>query len=176
MHTHSRSTVLIRNDTTMYNSKKRKRPVATANETTTSAKTLPNNKRLNSAPSTSNDNTTTAHFLIDGTVPVKPSPQLLAKKTEVPRNTGPGRHRSVDLKGLIMELIDEIYPPLVCPTCYHISSGRSEADAHFKNEHHGFKVFECMHTKCDQAYSSKPGLRYHLEHAHQVTMVSDNKK
>jgi hypothetical protein len=160
----------------MYNTKKRKRAVVnpdlrSTNSTELSRKPPSKHNAHNSTTTPSNSNTN--QFLIDGTAPTQPCPQLLAKKAEVrPNNSGPGRHRSVDLKGLIMELIDEIYPPLVCPTCLHIASGRSEADAHFKNEHHGTKVFECVHTKCDQAYSSKPGLRYHLEHAHKVTLVS----
>lgn len=111
-------------------------------------------------------------FLIDGKPPIQPNPSLVAKKTET--RHGPGRHRSVDLKGLIMELIDEVYPPTVCPTCLHTASGRSEADLHFKTEHHGVKAFRCVNAQCEQAYSSKPGLRYHLEHAHRVTLVTDS--
>ncbi|KAI7873945.1 uncharacterized protein EV154DRAFT_527533 [Mucor mucedo] len=114
---------------------------------------------------------TVNQFLIDGNAPVQPHPTLVAKKTEV--RHGPGRHRSVDIKGLIMELIDETYPPTVCPTCLYTASGRSDADLHFKTEHHGNKAFKCVDPTCEQAYSSKPGLRYHLEHAHKVTLVSD---
>lgn len=119
------------------------------------------------------DSVTTANqFLIDGSPPIQPHPTLLAKKTEI--RHGPGRHRSVDLKGLIMELIDETYPPSVCPTCLYTASGRSDADLHFKTEHHGIKAFKCVNAACEQTYSSKPGLRYHLEHAHDVTLVSDS--
>lgn len=127
----------------------------------TASKQSDSNKRRGSSDSGN-------QFLIDGTVPRRPSPHLLEKRTET-RN-GPGRHRSVDLKGLIMELIDETYPPFVCPTCDHTASARSLVDSHFKSAHHGVKAFKCVHTKCDQAYSSKPGLRYHLEHAHNVTL------
>lgn len=107
-------------------------------------------------------------FLIDGTAPRRPSPQLLEKRTET--RHGSGRQRSVYLKGLIMGLIDETYPPFVCPTCYFTASARSLIDAHFKNTHRGVKAFKCVDAKCDQAYSSRPGLRYHLEHAHSVTL------
>lgn len=133
--------------------------------------TASNNSSRGSSPESI---TVVNQFLIDGTIPTQPSPQLLEKKTET--RHGPGRHRSVDLKGLIMELIDETYPPLVCPTCLHTASARSEADLHFKTEHHGKKVFKCVHTRCDQSYSSKPGLRYHLEHAHQVTLNNSTER
>lgn len=176
----------------MYTSSKRK-PSVTAAYDSVATETRPNkkattqmNNEVNDMNSSSNSSKPSAatlkqsdnkrgavsdsgnQFLIDGTLPRRPSPHLLEKRTET-RN-GPGRHRSVDLKGLIMELIDETYPPFVCPSCDHTASARSLVDSHFKSAHHGVKAFKCVHTKCDQAYSSKPGLRYHLEHAHNVTL------
>jgi hypothetical protein len=115
---------------------------------------------------------TNSLFLIDGKSPIQPYPQLAHKTTQF-TSKGPGRHRLVNMKGFLMALIDEIYPPLVCPECYQISSGRSEADQHLKVLHHGRKIFQCVSSTCEQAYSTKAGLRYHLEHAHQVTLSSD---
>jgi hypothetical protein len=109
-------------------------------------------------------------FLIDGQSPVQPYPQLIDKTRQLLTTNGPGRQRSVDIKGLLLALIDEIYPPLICPECYQTSSGRSEADEHFRELHRGRKVFQCVSSTCEQAYSTKAGLRYHLEHAHQVTI------
>lgn len=118
-----------------------------------------------------------SQFLVDGLSPITPHPQLIANKhnTAIP-TSGPGRHRSVDIKGLILQLIEETYPPLVCPDCFQISSGRAEADQHLKSKHHGQKVFKCVASNCNQVYSSKPGLRYHLEHAHQITRINENRQ
>lgn len=111
----------------------------------------------------------TSHFTIDGENPIEPHPQILALKPDSTTHQGPGRHRSVDLKGIILELIEEIYPPLICPSCFHKSKGRAEADQHLKEKHHGQKLYNCASTSCEQAYSSKGGLRYHIEHNHKVT-------
>lgn len=119
-------------------------------------------------PRKHNSPNTNSLFLIDGKSPVHPDPQLTNKTIQLMSN-GPGRHRSDDMKGLLLALIDEIYPPLICPECYQTSYGRSEADRHFRELHRGRKVFQCVSFTCEQIYSTKAGLRYHLEHAHQVT-------
>ncbi|KAI8991144.1 hypothetical protein BDF20DRAFT_808512, partial [Mycotypha africana] len=109
---------------------------------------------------------------IDGISPIQPLPALIAGKTQQTMSRGDngrGRQRSMDIKGLILELIEEIYPPLYCPECYEISSSRSEADNHVKTYHQGSKIFACVSPACKQSYSSRAGLRYHLEHGHTVT-------
>lgn len=120
--------------------------------------------------------TNSSHFIVDGLTPIIPYPRLIENKsyTTAPAS-GPGRHRSMDVKGLILQLIEESYPPLVCPVCFQTSVGRAEADMHLKSKHHGQKVFKCVAPNCNQAYSSKPGLRYHLEHVHQVSRTNDNR-
>ncbi|KAI8640085.1 hypothetical protein BD408DRAFT_420276 [Parasitella parasitica] len=116
-----------------------------------------------------------SQFLIDGSSPITPHPRLVANRNStMTLINGPGRHRSVDIKGLILQLIEETYPPLICPDCFQTSSGRAEADQHLKLKHRGQKVFKCISPDCKHVYSSKPGLRYHLEHVHQISRINEN--
>lgn len=125
------------------------------------------NKRKRIRRELLNGSSSPNRFLIDGEPPIQPHPSMAEKKEEM--SHGPGRHRSV----LVMGLIDEIYPPTICPICLYTADSRLEADSHFKKEHYSSKPFRCLHSECEQTYSSKAGLRYHLEHAHRVTLVSD---
>ncbi|KAI7869229.1 hypothetical protein BDF14DRAFT_1880396 [Spinellus fusiger] len=118
-----------------------------------------------------------SQFRIDGQVPQQDA-QLaqshhLEQQDTHQRNAGPGRRRLEGQKGLLMDLIDSIYPPSLCPVCYCKGASRSEIDQHYKL-HPGAKAYRCTHPSCHHAYSSRPGLRYHLEHAHTVTMITEN--
>lgn len=104
---------------------------------------------------------------IDGHTPRNPKPQLCLLRTE--SQFVVGRQRSTDLKGILTELIEEFYPPLVCAICLDVSATRADSDMHFKAKHRGEKAFECLGHDCQQAYSSRSGLRYHLLTNHQVT-------
>jgi hypothetical protein len=75
---------------------------------------------------------------------------------------------------MILALMDATYPPLLCPSCKHIAVNRTEADRHYQTSHHGERNFLCMHPYCQQSYSSKGGLRYHLEHMHTVSHIPAN--
>jgi hypothetical protein len=74
---------------------------------------------------------------------------------------------------MLLALIDASYPPLFCPSCRHVAANRTEADHHYRSTHHGERIFVCMHPYCQQAYSSKGGLRYHLEHMHTVSLIPE---
>jgi hypothetical protein len=107
-------------------------------------------------------------FLIDGIPPV----QTEEAKNLATTNTASNRKKAIH-KNLASELIDESYPPSICPVCNeHPENGRSGADLHFKTEHSGVKAFKCVHSSCESCFSSRPGLKYHLEHAHTVTLAS----
>lgn len=112
-----------------------------------------------------------SQFLVDGLKPIKPHPRAIANR----HNSASARRKSVDMKDLILQLIDETYPPLVCPECHYLSSARTEADQHLKLNHLGQKVFTCVSSSCTQVYSTKAGLRYHMEHAHQISRINDNR-
>lgn len=117
----------------------------------------------------------TSQFLVDGLKPIKPHPRAIANRHNSASMSRPARRKSVDMKDLILQLIDEIYPPLVCPECHHLSSARTEADQHLRLNHLGQKVFACVSSSCTQVYSTKAGLRYHMEHAHQISRINDNR-
>ncbi|KAI8063677.1 uncharacterized protein B0P05DRAFT_555241 [Gilbertella persicaria] len=70
---------------------------------------------------------------------------------------------------MVVELIDLYYPPLICPDCIHVSRAKLEAEDHLKTKHQGMKLFQCLAPQCQHNYKSKGGLKYHLEHAHQVS-------
>ncbi|KAK4510785.1 uncharacterized protein ATC70_005218 [Mucor velutinosus] len=114
-----------------------------------------------------------SQFLVDGFSPMNHLPRIVANRHSIASVSRLARRKSVDVKGLILQLIDEIYPPLVCPECCHVSTARSEADQHLKSKHFGQKVFKCVSSGCTQVYSSKAGLRYHMEHAHKISRISD---
>ncbi|OAD71640.1 C2H2-type zinc finger transcription factor [Phycomyces blakesleeanus NRRL 1555(-)] len=118
-----------------------------------------------------------SQFRIDGQVPrqnsmLAHSHQVYLQQNEQKR-AGPGRRRLEGQKGLLMGLIDHCYPPPICPSCYYTGSSLSDIHMHYKL-HSGVKAYRCIHPTCNHAYSSRPGLRYHLEHAHTVTMISDS--
>ncbi|KAH8550096.1 hypothetical protein BGW37DRAFT_443703 [Umbelopsis sp. PMI_123] len=71
-------------------------------------------------------------------------------------------------------LIDATYPPLLCPSCKHIASSRTEADYHYRSTHHGERDFVCMHPYCQRTYRSKGGLKYHLEQMHTISHIPEN--
>jgi hypothetical protein len=73
-----------------------------------------------------------------------------------------------------LALMDATYPPLLCPSCKHIANNRTEADHHYRSNHHGERNFVCMHPYCQQTYSSKGGLKYHLEHMHTISHIPAN--
>jgi hypothetical protein len=107
-------------------------------------------------------------YLIDGIPPV----QTEEAKKLAATNKESNRKKAIR-KNLASELIDESYPPSICPVCNeHPENGRSGADLHFKAEHSGVKAFKCAHPSCESCFSSRPGLKYHLEHAHTVTLAS----
>ncbi|KAI9485325.1 MAG: hypothetical protein EXX96DRAFT_5117 [Benjaminiella poitrasii] len=140
-------------------------------------------KRKSASDSTANNKKKpTSQFLIDGKSPIEPNPKLIAAAAAtnyIPNNAnqqGPGRHRSLSEKGLILELIDEVYPPLVCPGCHKTNNLRTDADQHLKAVHKGQKYFCCVSSDCEQVYASKPGLRYHIEHAHRVSLINENQR
>ncbi|KAF1804129.1 hypothetical protein FB192DRAFT_1088813 [Mucor lusitanicus] len=114
-----------------------------------------------------------SHFLVDGFCPINPHPRIIANRHNTASMSEPARRKSMDIKSLIQQLIDEVYPPLICPECYHVSTARTEADQHLKSNHLGQKVFKCVSSICTQVYSSKAGLRYHIEHAHQISRIND---
>ncbi|KAI9277808.1 hypothetical protein BY458DRAFT_86172 [Sporodiniella umbellata] len=120
-----------------------------------------------------NDGSVSPHLkgrvLIDGNPPRNPKPELIPKRSKSQFVTG--RQRLADLKGLLTEIIEDIYPPLTCPVCFENHSTRAEADSHAKEKHHGEKPFECL-AECEQAYSSRNGLRYHLFNIHSVQPVA----
>ncbi|KAI8391084.1 uncharacterized protein BYT42DRAFT_555515 [Radiomyces spectabilis] len=111
-------------------------------------------------------------FLIDGEAPRRKEG---LERFETSKNYGPGRRRSTDYKGQLMDFIDQIYPPLVCSVCYQTSTGRADAEQHLKETHKGVKSYSCMHPSCEHAYSSRAGLRYHLEHAHTISIEVNHK-
>ncbi|GAN11358.1 hypothetical protein MAM1_0559d10917 [Mucor ambiguus] len=115
-----------------------------------------------------------SQFLVDGFSPINPHPRVLANRHNIASLGRSARRKLVDSKGFILQLIDEIYPPLICPECYHLSTARTEADQHIKSNHLGQKVFKCVSSSCTQVYSSKAGLQYHMEHAHQISRISDS--
>ncbi|KAL9537140.1 hypothetical protein MBANPS3_012042 [Mucor bainieri] len=116
-----------------------------------------------------------SQFLVDGFSPINSHPRILANRHNIASiSSRPASRNLVDIKSLTLQLIDDIYPPLICPECYHLSSARTEADQHLKSKHLGQKVFKCVSSSCTQVYSSKAGLRYHIEHAHQISRINDD--
>ncbi|KAG1109317.1 hypothetical protein G6F42_015690 [Rhizopus arrhizus] len=115
-----------------------------------------------------------SQFLVDGFSPINPHPRIMANRQSTASMSRSGRQKTVDIKGLVIQLIDETYPPLICPECYHLSTARAEAEQHLKSKHFGQKVYKCVSSSCTQVYSSKPGLRYHVEHAHQISRKNDD--
>ncbi|CEJ03304.1 hypothetical protein G6F70_002284 [Rhizopus microsporus] len=120
------------------------------------------------------DSDLSQYITIDNLPLNNPKPHLSTVQSQSQHTVG--RQRSTDFKGMLTALIDKIYPPLVCPSCLHVSLARSDADEHFKDKHHGEKVYECIAYNCDQAYSSKAGLRYHLQKSHQVNLNPEKGK
>ncbi|EIE84406.1 hypothetical protein G6F57_011899 [Rhizopus arrhizus] len=110
------------------------------------------------------------HVFIDGYPPKNPKPQLSFLQ---PPQASVGRQLSSDFQGMLNMLIDQAYPPNACPSCFEVFTARSEAKEHFKEQHRGEKTYQCLAHNCEQSYSSKPGLRYHLLNGHQATLVSD---
>ncbi|ORX46114.1 hypothetical protein DM01DRAFT_1339753 [Hesseltinella vesiculosa] len=65
-------------------------------------------------------------------------------------------------------LLNDHYPPTYCCVCGYQGSTRFDTDDHFRKLHKGNRAFKCMHEPCSQAFTSRPGLQYHLTMAHTI--------
>ncbi|KAI8356204.1 hypothetical protein BD560DRAFT_356939 [Blakeslea trispora] len=111
-------------------------------------------------------------FLIDGLPPITTQTQIIASKNINKREINVNALE--DEKKAVSRLIDLAYPSLVCPCCLRVSRAKAESDEHMKNEHRGTKMFECLSTQCSQIYTTKAGLKYHMEHVHHVVFVNSS--
>lgn len=68
----------------------------------------------------------------------------------------------------LLNLIEAVYPPLVCPTCCTTFVSQKEADDHNRAAHQALPRFPCMHPHCDMIFQSRGGLRYHISKSHIV--------
>ncbi|ORY93868.1 hypothetical protein BCR43DRAFT_495471 [Syncephalastrum racemosum] len=114
-------------------------------------------------------------YLIDGLAPN--ASKVVHSRRNGGRSAGgaaisEGRHR----KSSLVDFIDLVYSPLECPLCQKVSTARSDMAQHMMDQHRDQKLFSCIHPTCEHAYSSRAGLRYHLEHAHTVVFLADKKK
>lgn len=121
----------------------------------------------------------TAHplqsFRIDDRIPqVKNNTVLEARGRVTDVSTSFNAADAKTPSAMALALMDATYPPLLCPSCKHIANNRTEADHHYRSSHHGEKNFVCMHPYCQQTYSSKAGLKYHLEHMHAISHIPEN--
>ncbi|KAJ2965052.1 hypothetical protein NQZ79_g127 [Umbelopsis isabellina] len=115
------------------------------------------------------------HFRIDESIPQIKNSTVTDSRNhlvdELPPVNAPDTKSA---SAMMLALIDASYPPLLCPSCKHVAANRTEADHHYRSNHHGERNFVCMHPYCQQAYSSKGGLRYHLEHMHNVSLIPES--
>ncbi|KAI8575227.1 hypothetical protein K450DRAFT_262843 [Umbelopsis ramanniana AG] len=68
----------------------------------------------------------------------------------------------------LLNLIEAVYPPLVCPICCTTFLSQKEADSHNRAAHQALPRFPCMHPHCDMAFQSRGGLRFHISKSHIV--------
>ncbi|KAI8359103.1 hypothetical protein EDC96DRAFT_238726 [Choanephora cucurbitarum] len=109
-------------------------------------------------------------FLIDGLPPLATQPQIIASKGSKKREINDDMLG--EEKKVVAHMIDLAYPSLICPCCLQESKVKTEADEHMKAEHKGVKMFECLSPLCNQIYTTKGGLKYHVEHVHHVVFIS----
>ncbi|CAO3658468.1 unnamed protein product [Umbelopsis vinacea] len=102
-----------------------------------------------------------------GTVKIK---QEVSKRLLVNRNNRI-RDNNISIQNCyasLLNLIDAVYPPCVCPTCNTTFLNQNEADMHHRTSHQAQPRFPCMHPHCDLIFQSRGGLRYHISKCHIV--------
>ncbi|KAH8555207.1 hypothetical protein BGW37DRAFT_476188 [Umbelopsis sp. PMI_123] len=68
----------------------------------------------------------------------------------------------------LLNLIEAVYPPLICPTCCTTFLSQKEADNHHRTAHQALPRFPCMHPHCDLVFQSRGSLRFHISKSHIV--------
>lgn len=131
---------------------------------------------LNSIPKTATASNPLQNFRIDDSIPQIKNPAVLEARSQLSEDPTVS-FNSTDTKSpsaMSLALIDATYPPLLCPSCKHLASSRTEADYHYRSTHHGERDFVCMHPYCQRTYRSKGGLKYHLEQMHTISHIPEN--
>jgi hypothetical protein len=116
------------------------------------------------------------NFRIDDSIPQIKNAAVLEARTQLSEDPT-ASFNSTDAKSpstMSLALIDATYPPLLCPSCKHLASSRTEADYHYRSTHHGERDFVCMHPYCQRTYRSKGGLKYHLEQMHTISHIPEH--
>ncbi|KAI8344702.1 hypothetical protein BC941DRAFT_464908 [Chlamydoabsidia padenii] len=101
-------------------------------------------------------------------------------KTKLDRSVRKARRSTASAKGsqgtdsLIKQIIDQSYPPNSCPLCDNEETTRTKAEQHYRSSHKGKQGYMCMDPECEQGFSCRAGLQYHLHAAHTFKREKDN--